>query len=108
MAWSKWIDLAMPSMQSGDMPFDMPAPTEPRYPYGMRITFDNHCLDCADLDLSDLAVGAEIDIRAFGKVVAFSDENGQRSVSIQLTRIKVENEDEEDEDDEAEEAKEME
>jgi hypothetical protein len=101
MAWSKWIDLAMPEM-TGDMPFDMAAPKGPRYPYGMRLTLDNHCLDCADLELADLAVGAEIDIRAFGKVVVFSDENGQRSVSIQLTRIKVENEDDEDEPDDEE------
>lgn len=99
MGWSRWIDLAMPEM-TGDMPFDMPAPTGPRYPYGMRITLDNHCLECSDLDLTDIVNGAEIDIRAFGKVVAFSDENGQRSVSIQIQRIKIENEDTEDESDE--------
>lgn len=85
------------------MPFDLPAPTGPRYPYGMRLTFDNETLKAMDLDLKDIVNGAEIDMRAFGHVVAFSNEDGRCTVSVQLTRIKVENEDEEDESEEEDE-----
>lgn len=100
MAWSKWIDLAMPET-AREMPFDMPAPasTGPRYPYGLRITLDDATLSSLDIDLKDIINGAEIDMRAFGHVVAFSNEDGRCSVSIQLTRLKVENEDTEDEED---------
>lgn len=100
MGWSKWIDLELPDDTRESMPFDLPAPKGPRYPWGMQLTFDDHCLEAAGLDMGDVDEGAEIDIRAFGKVIRFSNDEGRRSVTIQLTRIKVENEDEEDEEDE--------
>ncbi len=60
MAWSPWIDLAMPERDPMEaQPFDMPAPTGPRYPYGMRLCFDNHCIDVAEMDMTDLADGPE-------------------------------------------------
>lgn len=96
MGWSKWIDLAMPADTMASMPFDLPAPAGPRYPYGMRITLDNQTLEAMDLELKDIVNGAEIDMRAFGHVVAFSNEDGRCSVSLQLTRIKIEAEDDED------------
>lgn len=99
MAWSPWIDLAMPAAEMATMPFDLPAPTSPRYPYGMRITLDNQTLEAMDLELKDIVNGAEIDMRAFGHVVAFSNEDGRCSVSIQICRLKIENEDTEDEED---------
>lgn len=98
MAWSPWIELALPERDPMEpQPFDMPAPEGPRYPYGMRLSFDNHVLDAAELDIADAAEGAEIDIRAFGKIVSFSNDEGRRCVCVQLTRIKIEDEDTEDE-----------
>lgn len=97
MGWSPWIDLARPVMVDNSMPFDRPAPTEPAYGYGMRLCFDDHVLDCCNLDIGDVAEGMEVDIRAFGKVVAFSNDEGRRTVTVQLMRIKLEAEDGEDE-----------
>lgn len=100
MAWSPWIDLEIPKDENLSMPFDLPAPEGPRFPYGMVLSFDNHVLDKADLDIKDAAEGAEIDIRAFGKVIGYSNEDGRRCVRVQLTRIKIENEDAEETDEE--------
>ena len=94
MAWSPWIELALPEPDPSEpQPFDLPAPKGPRYPYGMRLQFDNHVLDAAHLDVGEVKEGQEFDMRGFGKVVGFRNEDGQRCVTIQLTRIKVENED---------------
>jgi hypothetical protein len=89
-------------MADNTMPFDRPAPTEPSYPYGMRLCFDDHVLDCCDLDIGEVVEGTEVDIRAFGKVVAFSNDEGRRTVTVQLQRIKIENEDAEPETEEDE------
>lgn len=103
MPFTKWIDLELPddgpqgAMTS--VPFDLPRPKGPQYPYGMRLCLDNHTLDAAGIEMAEIEDGAEIDIRAMGKVVGFSNDEGQRRVTIQLTRIKVENEDHEDEED---------
>lgn len=101
MGWSNWIDLAMPAIETGESrPFDGPAPAPgPHYHYGMRLNFDGHCLDACGLEMPTKE-GQELDIRAFGKVVGFRNEDGIRSVTVQLTRIKLENEDAETEDEE--------
>lgn len=91
MGWSKLVDLALPSNDDGPRPFDMPAPTGPRYPYGARITLDDHILTKMDLDC-DCDVGDVIDLRAFATVVRVEKEAGMRSVTLQIERLAVESE----------------
>lgn len=99
MAWSKWIDLKR-APKFREMPFDMATPVaEPDYPYGTRVTFDTETISALGLEVNGVNRGDQLDLRAFGEVIAIHEDG---SLTLQLQRMKVENEDAIDEPDDKE------
>lgn len=98
MVWSKMIDLELTAEDVAEtmpsMPFDLPRPDKKRFPYGMVLRLDQKTLDKLGLDC-DCDEGDMIDMRCFGEVIVVHKEDGQNSVSIQITKIQVEDESEE-------------
>ena len=97
MAFGKMIDLQMDEGDGpfpADMPFDLPRPSKKHYPYGLVIRLDEKTLEKMGLDC-DCDAGDFLDMRCFGTVTVVHKEEGNRSVSIQIEKIQLENESQE-------------
>jgi hypothetical protein len=87
-----WADLEYDDEEMGEhmMP---PMPSPPQYPYGTRICLTGRELEMLRLPLP--TVGNLIDLRAFAEVTSVSDDGQCQRVELQITKLKVENEDDE-------------
>lgn len=97
MAWSKLIDMEMDDEDQLDCCCPIPVSEKARYPYGLRISFNNHELEKLGLDPKECEIGDMIDIRCFAVVTCVSsnesrsDKDGKRwSVELQIEKIAVE------------------
>jgi hypothetical protein len=60
---------------------------QPEYPYGTSLTLEGSVID--QLGLSDCTVGQAVKVEAMAKVTGVREENGRKSLTIQLTEMEV-------------------
>ena len=94
MSWGPWINLALDDEEMVDLA--SPAVSEkPQYPWGTRLSLTGRELELAKLPLPKC--GDMIDMRCMAVVTSVSDgEVGQR-VELQITQMRLEDEEEDDE-----------
>lgn len=80
------------------------APSEPDYPWGLRITLTSEELEKLDME-GDCEVGDYLHMHCFAKVTSVSEDerNGEKECTVCLTITHMEAESEDDENNEAEE-----
>lgn len=81
----------------------MPGMEKPRYPYCLRLSFDESILDKLDLDIKDFEVGGIIHLHALARITSVSQNavevNGEKKncerAELQIEDLAVESEDQE-------------
>lgn len=105
MGWTKFINLELDDDDRLDMAMPI-MPQGPEYPPGLRICLCDGELRKLDLE-ADPDIGDTIDIRAFAKVMSFSNYDGKRRVELQITDLAIEDENQEEPEEEADEEEEF-